>query len=48
MADTDIVCISPVDGRELVRRPIMSDSAIDAAIASAREAQRAWRNVPLS
>ena len=48
MADTDIVCISPIDGRELVRRPIMSEAAIDAAIASAREAQKAWRNTSLS
>ncbi|MBZ6078632.1 aldehyde dehydrogenase family protein [Microvirga puerhi] len=47
MADTDIVCISPIDGRELVRRPIMSDAAIDAAVTSAREAQKAWRHVPV-
>src|SRR5215211_5267107 len=47
MADTDIVCISPVDGREFVRRPIMSDAAVDAAVATARDAQRAWRTVPL-
>ena len=40
---TDIVCISPIDGRELVRRPVMSEAAIDAAIAAAREAQKAWR-----
>ncbi|WP_134499907.1 aldehyde dehydrogenase family protein [Microvirga pakistanensis] len=48
MADTDIVCISPVDGRELVRRPVMSEAAIDTAISSARSAQVAWRNVPLA
>jgi len=48
MAETDIVCISPIDGRELVRRPIMTDAAIDAAIGSAREAQKAWRHVPLA
>ncbi|MEZ0167227.1 aldehyde dehydrogenase family protein [Microvirga sp. TS319] len=47
MADTDIVCISPIDGRELVRRPLMSDAAIDEAITSARAAQAAWRHVPL-
>src|SRR5215218_4275701 len=47
MADTDIVCISPVDGREFVRRPIMSDAVVDAAVAAARDAQRAWRVVPL-
>src|SRR5215207_2449402 len=48
MADTDIVCISPIDGRELVRRPIMSETAIHAAIASAREAQKAWRNTTIA
>ncbi|HEX2555695.1 MAG TPA: aldehyde dehydrogenase family protein [Microvirga sp.] len=48
MADTDIVCISPVDGREFVRRPIMTDAAVEAAIATAREAQKSWRAVPLA
>jgi acyl-CoA reductase-like NAD-dependent aldehyde dehydrogenase len=48
MADTDIVCISPIDGRELVRRPIMSEAAIDAAVKAARAAQKEWRQTPLS
>jgi acyl-CoA reductase-like NAD-dependent aldehyde dehydrogenase len=48
MADTDIVCISPIDGRELVRRPILSEVAIEAAVQAAREAQKAWRQVPLA
>lgn len=48
MADTDIVCISPIDGRELVRRPIMTEAAIDAAIGAAREAQRAWRSTSVA
>src|SRR5919107_1920152 len=48
MADTDIICISPIDGKELVRRPIMSEAAIDAAITSAREAQVAWRNTTIA
>jgi acyl-CoA reductase-like NAD-dependent aldehyde dehydrogenase len=48
MADTDIICISPIDGKELVRRPIMADRDVDAAIAAAREAQRSWRAVPLA
>jgi acyl-CoA reductase-like NAD-dependent aldehyde dehydrogenase len=47
MADTDIVCISPVDGKELARRPIASDAAIERALADARTAQKAWREVPL-
>jgi acyl-CoA reductase-like NAD-dependent aldehyde dehydrogenase len=48
MADTDIICVSPIDGKELVRRPIMDDRAIDAAVAAARKAQRAWGAVPLA
>jgi acyl-CoA reductase-like NAD-dependent aldehyde dehydrogenase len=47
MTENDIVCISPIDGRELVRRPFMSDAAIDAAVTAARDAQRAWRAMPL-
>lgn len=47
MADTDIVCISPIDGRELVRRPIMSEAAIDSALATARQAQKTWRAIPV-
>src|SRR3954453_17669411 len=47
MADTDIICISPIDGKELVRRPLMSDAAIDRAVAAARAAQKAWRGVAL-
>lgn len=48
MADTDIVCISPIDGRELVRRSLQSDTAIDAALSAARKAQAQWRAVPVS
>jgi acyl-CoA reductase-like NAD-dependent aldehyde dehydrogenase len=48
MPDTDIVCISPIDGKELVRRPILPEAAVDAALAAAREAQRGWRAVPLA
>ena len=47
MADTDIVCISPIDGRELARRPIASDSAVESALAAARAAQKSWREAPL-
>ncbi len=39
---TDIVCISPIDGREVARRPVASDAQIDAALKAARAAQRAW------
>ena len=47
MSETDIVCISPVDGREFARRPVASDAALDGAMAAARRAQAQWRGVPL-
>lgn len=45
---TDIICTSPIDGRELVCRPAASAAEIDAALASARKAQQAWRNIPVA
>ncbi len=45
---TDIICISPVDGREFVRRPVTTPSAIAAALAAARKAQRDWRHVSVA
>jgi acyl-CoA reductase-like NAD-dependent aldehyde dehydrogenase len=44
----DIVCVSPVDGREVVRRPSASAGEIDRAIVAARRAQTEWREVPLA
>jgi acyl-CoA reductase-like NAD-dependent aldehyde dehydrogenase len=44
----DIVCISPVDGREVVRRASASAAEIDAAIAAARKAQAEWKRVPVA
>jgi acyl-CoA reductase-like NAD-dependent aldehyde dehydrogenase len=44
---SDIVCISPIDGRELVRRPTATAAEIDAALSDARAAQKAWAQVPL-
>jgi acyl-CoA reductase-like NAD-dependent aldehyde dehydrogenase len=44
----DIVCVSPVDGREVVRRPSASPTEIDGAIAAARGAQAQWRGVPVA
>ena len=44
----ELICISPVDGREYARRPLTSDAAVDAAIAAARKAQREWARVPLA
>jgi acyl-CoA reductase-like NAD-dependent aldehyde dehydrogenase len=43
----DIVCISPIDGRELARRPAATDDEVAAALTAARTAQRAWRGWPL-
>jgi acyl-CoA reductase-like NAD-dependent aldehyde dehydrogenase len=43
----DLVCISPVDGRELARRPLASAAEADRAIVRARQAQREWRDAPL-
>jgi acyl-CoA reductase-like NAD-dependent aldehyde dehydrogenase len=43
----DIVCISPVDGREVVRRPPASAGEIEQAVAAARRAQAEWASVPL-
>jgi acyl-CoA reductase-like NAD-dependent aldehyde dehydrogenase len=44
----DVVCISPVDGREVVRRTASSGAEIDAAIAAARKAQNAWKRLPVA
>jgi acyl-CoA reductase-like NAD-dependent aldehyde dehydrogenase len=44
---SDIVCISPIDGREVARRPVASDAQIQATFKAARDAQRAWAQVPL-
>jgi acyl-CoA reductase-like NAD-dependent aldehyde dehydrogenase len=45
---SDIVCISPIDGQELARRPAASDAAIAAALAAARTAQRDWARLPIA
>ena len=45
---TDIVCISPVDGREVARRPASSAAEIADALASARKAQAEWRRVSVA
>jgi acyl-CoA reductase-like NAD-dependent aldehyde dehydrogenase len=45
---SEIVCISPVDGREVARRTTASPAQIDAALTAARTAQKDWRRVPLA
>jgi acyl-CoA reductase-like NAD-dependent aldehyde dehydrogenase len=44
----EIVCRSPVDGREVARRPIWSDSQLAAALDVAGRAQREWARVPVA
>src|SRR5687768_10623309 len=43
----DLICISPVDGREYARRTLATDSEIEGALAEARRAQREWARTPL-
>ncbi len=45
---SEIVCISPIDGRVVDRRPTASGSAITAALAAAVAAQRDWARVALA
>src|SRR5947208_14241491 len=45
---TDIVCVSPVDGREVVRRAASSAAEIEAAVAAARKAQAEWKRAPVA
>jgi acyl-CoA reductase-like NAD-dependent aldehyde dehydrogenase len=44
----EIVCISPIDGREVARRATASAAAIEQALQAARAAQREWVRVPLA
>src|SRR6266540_1178397 len=44
----DIICISPVDGREVARRRPASSAEIDRAIAAARSGQAEWKQVPIA
>jgi acyl-CoA reductase-like NAD-dependent aldehyde dehydrogenase len=44
---TDIVCISPIDGHEVARRPVATDAQIDATVMAARAAQREWAKVSI-
>lgn len=45
---TDIVCISPVDGREVARKATASAIEIESAIAAARKAQAQWARMPIA
>ncbi|HYW16594.1 MAG TPA: aldehyde dehydrogenase family protein [Allosphingosinicella sp.] len=43
----DLICLSPVDGREYVRRRLSTDAEIESALGEARRAQREWALAPL-
>ncbi|OWT65822.1 aldehyde dehydrogenase family protein [Candidimonas nitroreducens] len=45
---SELITISPIDGRELLRRAYTSEADIAAALTRARNAQRAWKHVPLA
>ncbi|WP_020186926.1 aldehyde dehydrogenase family protein [Methylopila sp. 73B] len=45
---TDLICISPIDGREVARRPIDSPEALAQAVADAKRAQAEWAHVPIA
>ncbi|HEX8639712.1 MAG TPA: aldehyde dehydrogenase family protein [Allosphingosinicella sp.] len=44
---SDLLCTSPVDGREYARRPAASDAEIRRAVERARAGQREWARTPL-
>jgi len=43
----DLICLSPVDGREYARRPLATEAEVERALAEARRAQREWARTPL-
>jgi acyl-CoA reductase-like NAD-dependent aldehyde dehydrogenase len=43
----ELVCLSPIDGREYARRPLATDVEVGRALDRARRAQRDWAKVPL-
>ncbi len=47
MADS-LKCVSPVDGKVYVERPLADERSIERALEAARRAQAAWRQVPIA
>jgi acyl-CoA reductase-like NAD-dependent aldehyde dehydrogenase len=45
---TDIVCISPVDGREVARKHPANAADVAAALAAARKARAQWAELPVA
>ena len=48
MAEKNITCISPVDGRIYASRPVATRKTIAATFDAARKAQEKWKRVPLA
>ena len=44
----ELICLSPVDGREVARRPVTAPAKVDQAVTRARRAQREWAGAPLA
>ncbi|MGZ8344372.1 MAG: aldehyde dehydrogenase family protein [Allosphingosinicella sp.] len=44
----DLICLSPVDGREYARRPLATDAEIERTLVDARRAQLEWARTPLA
>ena len=44
---TDLVCISPIDGREIARRPLATQAHIDHVMKAAHAAQKHWAHEPV-
>ncbi|MGE3148937.1 MAG: aldehyde dehydrogenase family protein [Pseudorhodoplanes sp.] len=45
---SDIVCVSPVDGREFARKAAATAAEIEKTLAAARKAQREWAKRPIA
>ena len=48
MMKEELITISPIDGREFVRRPYAGESQIEQTLLRAQTAQKAWAARPLS
>lgn len=46
--DSDLVCHSPIDGQEILRRPAMREAELAVAVAKAKTAQLHWRQTSLT
>ena len=44
---SEVICLSPIDGREIARRSTASASEIEQALSAARAAQQEWVRVPI-